>query len=223
MIEVTDLVVAYGQATAVNGVSIRVDSGELVALVGANGAGKSTLARTLAGTMKPRSGSLSVSGVALVPEGRQLFGTLSVEDNLQLGAWRRGRRDRSTDRIFEVLPELVRVRHQQAGTLSGGQQQMVAIGRALMSRPEILIIDELSLGLAPKIVGVLVDYLRDLNRSEGLGLLLIEQNATVALELCERAYVMETGRISHSGPSGELRSSPEIARAYLGDLSDWEL
>jgi branched-chain amino acid transport system ATP-binding protein len=122
-----------------------------------------------------------------------------------------------------VLPELVRVRDQQAGTLSGGQQQMVAIGRALMSRPEILIVDELSLGLAPRIVGVLVEYLRELNREEGLGLLLIEQNATVALELCGRAYVMETGRISHQGLSEELKSSPEIARAYLGDLSDWEM
>lgn len=223
MIDVSDLVVAYGQATAVNGVSMRVGRGELVALVGANGAGKSTLAQTLAGTLTPRSGTVNVSGVALVPEGRQLFGSLSVEDNLQLGAWKRGRRERSTDMIFDVLPELVRVRQQQAGTLSGGQQQMVAIGRALMSRPEILIIDELSLGLAPKIVSVLVAHLRELNRSEGLGLLLIEQNATVALELCERAYVMETGRISHEGPSDELRASPEIARAYLGDLSDWEM
>ncbi|WP_449282454.1 ABC transporter ATP-binding protein [Leucobacter sp.] len=223
MIAVENLVVAYGQATAVNGVALQVESGEMVALVGANGAGKSTLAKTLAGTIAPKSGTVRVEGVALVPEGRQLFGSLSVEDNLQLGAWRLGRRERSTDTIFEVLPELVRVRHQQAGTLSGGQQQMVAIGRALMSRPKVLVIDELSLGLAPRIVSVLVSYLRELNREEGLGLLLIEQNATVALELCERAYVMETGRISHEGLSAELRSSPEIARAYLGDLSDWEM
>lgn len=223
MIAVENLVVAYGQATAVNGVTMQVESGEMVALVGANGAGKSTLAKTLAGTIAPKSGTVRVEGVALVPEGRQLFGSLSVEDNLQLGAWRLGRRERSTDTIFEVLPELVRVRQQQAGTLSGGQQQMVAIGRALMSRPQVLVIDELSLGLAPRIVSVLVSYLRELNREEGLGLLLIEQNATVALELCERAYVMETGRISHEGLSAELRSSPEIARAYLGDLSDWEM
>lgn len=223
MIAVENLVVAYGQATAVNGVTMQVESGEMVALVGANGAGKSTLAKTLAGTIAPKSGTVRVEGVALVPEGRQLFGSLSVEDNLQLGAWRLGRRERSTDTIFEVLPELVRVRQQQAGTLSGGQQQMVAIGRALMSRPQVLVIDELSLGLAPRIVSVLVSYLRELNREEGLGLLLIEQNATVALELCERAYVMETGWISHEGLSAELRSSPEIARAYLGDLSDWEM
>lgn len=223
MIRVEDAVIGYGQAIAVAGVSLRVDSGEMVALVGANGAGKSTLAKTLAGTLKPKSGTVEASGVALVPEGRQLFGSLSVEDNLQLGAWRLSRQHRNTDRIFEVLPELVRVRHQQAGTLSGGQQQMVAIGRALMSQPEILIIDELSLGLAPRVVEVIVTYLRQLNRENGLGLLLIEQNAAVALDLCSRAYVMETGRISHEGASEQLKSSPEIARAYLGDLTEREM
>jgi branched-chain amino acid transport system ATP-binding protein len=221
MIRVESLVVSYGQAVAVNNVSIRVDPGELVALVGANGAGKSTLAGAIAGTIRPVSGSVESKRTALVPEGRQLFGTLTVDDNLQLGAWRLSRRHRSTDRIYQILPELTRIRHQTARTLSGGQQQMVAIGRALMSRPEVLVIDELSLGLAPRIVDVLVEHLRTLNQEEGLGLLLVEQNATIALELCERAYVMEVGQINHEGSSAELRASPTIARAYLGDLSDW--
>lgn len=222
MIEVEDLVVSYGQSVAVAGVSMSVAPGELVALIGANGAGKSTLAGAIAGVLSPASGRVRAEDVALVPEGRQVFGSLSVDDNLQLGAWRLGRRDRSTDRIYEIIPELVRVRDQQARTLSGGQQQMVAIGRALMSRPRVLVVDELSLGLAPRVTDTLVSHLRDLHAAEGLGLLLIEQNATIALDLCDRAYVMEVGTISHHGPSAELRSSPEIARAYLGDLSDWE-
>lgn len=222
MIEVEELVVTYGQSVAVAGVDLSVAPGELVALIGANGAGKSTLAGAIAGVLAPASGRVRTEDVALVPEGRQVFGSLSVDDNLQLGSWRLGRRDRSTSRIYEILPELVRVRDQQARTLSGGQQQMVAIGRALMSRPRVLVVDELSLGLAPRITDTLVTHLRALHESEGLGLLLIEQNATIALDLCERAYVMEVGSISHQGPSAELRSSPEIARAYLGDLSDWE-
>lgn len=218
MIEVEELVVKYGQATALDGVSLRVAAGEMVALVGANGAGKSTLANTLSGIIKPFSGTAKAEGMAHVPEGRQLFGTLTVDDNLKLGAWKG--QDRNTDRIYDMLPELQRVKKQHGRTLSGGQQQMVAIGRALMSRPEVLVIDELSLGLAPRVVSILVENLATLNRDQGLGVLLVEQNAHIAFSLCQRAYVLELGRITHEGASNKLASSPHIARAYLGALSD---
>lgn len=218
MIRVEDLVVKYGQATALDGISLHVEAGEMVALVGANGAGKSTLADTLSGILKPFSGTVESTKMAHVPEGRQLFGTLSVDDNLKLGAWRG--HDRNTDRIYEMLPELRRVRKQQGRTLSGGQQQMVAVGRALMSQPEVLVIDELSLGLAPRVVSILVDNLAELNRDQGLGVLLVEQNAHIAFSLCHRAYVLELGRITHEGSSADLAVSPHIARAYLGELSE---
>jgi branched-chain amino acid transport system ATP-binding protein len=213
--EVTDLVVRYGAATALDHVSLAVGQRELVALIGPNGAGKSTLVKALSGLVRPAAGSVRVTGrLAHVPEGRQLFGDLTVEDNLRLGAWRRRERDPAA--VYEVLPALVPLRRRRAGLLSGGEQQMVAIGRALMSRPDLLVIDELSLGLAPLVVADLVGHLRELNAERGLAVLLIEQNARLALRLCARGYVLEAGRIVTHGPAAELAASPRVARAYLG-------
>ncbi|MBZ3900256.1 ABC transporter ATP-binding protein [Streptomyces griseiscabiei] len=224
VVEVRDLVVRYGVATALDHVSLRVAPGETVALVGPNGAGKSTLVNTLTGILAPASGTVEVRArIAQVPEGRQMFGDLTVDDNLRLGAWRlsgrgHGRRgQRDTAWVYELLPGLVRVRDRRAGGLSGGQQQMVAVGRALMSRPEVLVIDELSLGLAPLVVADLAGHLTELNRERGTAVLLIEQNARLALDLCSRAYVLEAGRITAEGSSADLAASPEITRAYLGE------
>jgi branched-chain amino acid transport system ATP-binding protein len=215
VIDVRDLTVRYGAAVALDGVSLRVAPGELVALIGPNGAGKSTLVNTLSGILRPAAGTVRVRGrLAQVPEGRQLFPGLSVDDNLRLGAWRI--RDRDTAKIYELLPGLVRVRGNRAGLLSGGQQQQVALGRALMARPDVLVIDEMSLGLAPLVVAELAAHLRDLNAREGLAVLLIEQNARLALDLCSRAYVLEAGRVAAHGPAAEIAGSPAVAAAYLG-------
>lgn len=215
MIEITDLVVRYGAATALDRVSLTVGAGEMVALVGPNGAGKSTLVNALSGVVRPASGRVRTSGrLAQVPEGRQLFGDLTVEDNLRLGAW--GLAQRSPELVYEVLPDLRGLRERKAGSLSGGQQQMAAFGRALMARPEVIAIDELSLGLAPKIVDDLVRHLVGLNTGRGTAVLLIEQNARLAFEVCSRAYVLEAGRVVAEGPCAELARSSEVARAYLG-------
>jgi branched-chain amino acid transport system ATP-binding protein len=217
LLTVEDLVVRYGAATALDGVNLAVAPGELVALIGPNGAGKSTLVNALSGLVRPASGMVRLAGrLAHVPEGREVFPDLTVDDNLRLGGWRNGRRGRDTARVYEVLPDLVRVRRQRAGRLSGGQQQMVAVGRALMGRPDLLAVDELSLGLAPKVVDDLVRHLRELNRDRGLAVLLIEQNARLALDLCARAYVLEAGRIVAEGSSEELAADPRVAAAYLG-------
>ncbi|WP_436530738.1 ABC transporter ATP-binding protein [Actinoplanes sp. HUAS TT8] len=210
-----DLTVRYDAATAVDGVSLDVGPGELVALIGPNGAGKSTLVNALCGLLRPASGTIAVRGdLALVPEGRHLFPSLTVDDNLRLGAWRR--KDRDTAHIYALLPELVVLRDRPAGRLSGGEQQMVALGRALMARPDLLVIDEMSLGLAPKIVDGLAAHLRERNAADGLAVLLIEQNARLALQLCARAYVLEAGRVVAAGPSEQLRNDASVAAAYLG-------
>jgi branched-chain amino acid transport system ATP-binding protein len=215
MLRATDLVVRWGAAIALDGVSLSVGPGEMVALVGPNGAGKSTLVQALCGLVRPASGTIAIEGrLACVPEGRQLFPGMSVEDNLRLGAWRG--RDRDPGRVYEVLPALAPLAGRRAGTLSGGQQQMVAVGRALMADPEILLVDELSLGLAPIVVSALADELRVLHQTRHLAVLLIEQNAELALELCSRAYVLENGRVVTSGSSAELRRSESVRRAYLG-------
>jgi branched-chain amino acid transport system ATP-binding protein len=215
VIHVRDLVVRYGAATALDCVSFDVAAGEMVALVGPNGAGKSTLVNTLSGIVRPFAGEMTIRGrLAQVPEGRQLFPDLTVDDNLKLGAWKV--RERDTAWVYELLPALESTRKQRAGTLSGGQQQMVAFGRALMGRPDVIAVDELSLGLAPIIVEGLGRYLKELNASRGLAVLLIEQNARLALELCSRAYVLEAGRVVAEGPSRELANSPDLAKAYLG-------
>ena len=226
MLTVTDLVVRYGNATALDGVGLEVGPGEMVALVGPNGAGKSTLVNAVSGVLRPASGRIRLDGrVAQVPEGRQLFPDLTVADNLRLGAWRLGRRPgvRDPRRIYEILPDLARLAGQKAGTLSGGQQQMVAVGRALMAAPDILAVDELSLGLAPIVVADLARHLRELNATHGTAVLLIEQNARLAFDLCQRAYVLESGRITAAGSSEALGRSDTIARAYLGGLPDPEV
>ncbi len=215
LLQVGDLVVRYGQATALDRVSLEVGRGEMVALVGPNGAGKTTLLNTISGLLRPAAGRCTVAGrVAQVPEGRQLFADLSVEDNLRLGAWTV--RDRSCARVYDLFPQLITMRRRQAGTLSGGEQQMVAVGRALMAQPDLLAVDELSLGLAPMVVDDLAEHLRHLNREAGMAVLLVEQNARLALDLCPRAYVLESGRIVASGPSAELGESAAIRAAYLG-------
>jgi len=222
VIEVHDVVVRYGSATALDGVSLHVGAGEMVALIGPNGAGKSTLVNTLAGILAPAAGRVRVTGrLAIVPEGREVFGDLSVDDNLRLGGWRNGRRNggRDTAPIYQLLPDLVRVRRQRAGLLSGGQQQMVAVGRALMARPDVLVLDELSLGLAPLVVAELVAHLRQLNAERGIAILLIEQNARLALSMCSRAYVLEAGRVVLDGPSAHLAGSQRVAAAYLGGIA----
>ncbi|HEX4811330.1 MAG TPA: ABC transporter ATP-binding protein [Nonomuraea sp.] len=215
MIEVRDLVVSYGTATALEHVSLDVAKGEMVALLGPNGAGKSTLANTLAGLLRPASGTVGVGGrLALIPEGRQLFPDLSVADNLVLGGWRSGERDPSF--VYELLPRLAEVARRPARVLSGGEQQMVAFGRAMMSRPSVLVVDELSLGLAPRVITDLAGHLAALNRSQGLTVLLIEQNARLAFELCGRAYVLESGRVVAEGDCADLADDPKVAGAYLG-------
>src|SRR3981081_3087357 len=194
VLDVQDLVVRYGAATALDGVSLRVDPGEMVALIGPNGAGKSTLLNTICGLLKPASGTCRLNGrVSQVPEGRQLFAAMSVEDNLRLGAWTI--RDRDPGRAYTLFPPLWQLRRRVAGTLSGGEQQMVAVGRALMAHPDLLAVDELSLGLAPMVVDALLEHLVQLNRERGMAILLVEQNPRLALDACPRSYVLEAGRI----------------------------
>lgn len=215
MIRVEDLSVRYGAATALDGVSLSIAPGEKVALIGANGAGKSTLLNALSNMVPKAGGSIRIDGrFAHVPEGRQLFFDLTVDDNLRLGAFRV--RERNPAWIYEFLPDLARLRAQKAGSLSGGQQQMVAIGRGLMAQPDVIAIDEMSLGLAPLIVQQLVERLSELNAQRGLTLLLVEQSARVALSLCDRAYVLETGRIVTEGSAAQLTDSPFVVAAYLG-------
>jgi branched-chain amino acid transport system ATP-binding protein len=216
-LDVRDVGVDIDGNRLLHDVTLRVEPDEWLAVIGPNGAGKSTLVNTLAGIVRPFAGRYEVRGrIAVVPEGREVFPDLSVDDNLRLGGWRNGRRGRDTSAIYELLPDLVRVRRQKAGLLSGGQQQMVSVGRALMGRPDVLVVDELSLGLAPLVVADLVTHLRELNASRGIAVLLIEQNARLALELCTRAYVLEAGRIVLHGPSAELAGSDQVAAAYLG-------
>ena len=217
VLETRGLVVRYAGATALDGVDLTVGEHEMVALIGANGAGKTTLVRAVSGLVEPAAGQVVVRGrLAQVPEGREVFAGLSVDDNLRLGGWRNGRRGRDTTAVYELIPELAPVRRRPAGALSGGQQQMVAIGRALMARPDVLVIDELSLGLAPKVVDVLVAHLRRLHRERGLAVLLIEQNARLALGLCHRGYVLEAGRVVLHGAAGRLAGDPRVVAAYLG-------
>ena len=233
MLEALDLEVAYGAAPALWGVSLRVAAGELVCALGANGAGKTTLINTLAGVHRARSGRIVMNGVeltraaahrfctagiALVPEGRRLFTTMSVRDNLVLGSYgaqARHERARSLDHVCSLFPVVGERLDRMAGTLSGGQQQMVAIGRALMARPRLLLLDEPSLGLAPAIVQVLFGAIRAVNAA-GTAVLLSEQNVGMALDVATRAVVLEEGRIVAEGPPAVLATQPELRRAYLG-------
>jgi branched-chain amino acid transport system ATP-binding protein len=237
MYEVNNLAVHYGAAAAVSGVHLRIEAGELVVVVGPNGAGKSTLINAMAGLHPVASGRLAVDGrditrvpahrfcdrgIAIVPEGRRLFVNLSVRENLELGGYRGGARRmraesmRGVCALFPVLGERLDV---QAGVLSGGQQQMVAIGRALMARPRFLLLDEPSLGLSPLIVRQLFRAIREINAA-GVAVLLVEQNVAMALELARRAYVLDEGRIAAEGSPAELASREDIRRAYLGTSAE---
>jgi branched-chain amino acid transport system ATP-binding protein len=239
LLEVRDLAVRYGRAVeALRGVSLQVDEGGIVAVLGNNGAGKSTLLRTISGTHRLSRaviergtvtlagrkltgvdpGRVVSSGVVQVPEGRRIFGRLTVEENLRAGGIRqrnRAERASSRERVFELFPLLAQRRRQKAGLLSGGEQQMLAIGRALMASPRLLLLDEPSLGLAPLIVGQIADVIAEIN-GQGTSVLLVEQNAEMALELANYAYVLELGRVSLSGTVEELRRTDEVQRLYLG-------
>jgi branched-chain amino acid transport system ATP-binding protein len=233
LLEARHLHIGYGDAPAVWDVSLDVDAGEIVAVIGPNGAGKTTLINAIAGLLRCRRGELRFDGadmtcvrahdycghgIALVPEGRRLFAKMSVEENLELGCYlpgARAQREQSLERVYGLFPILRDKRRQPAGELSGGQQQMVAIGRALMARPRIVLFDEPSLGLAPTIVDDMFDIIVRV-RAEGAAVLLVEQNVLKALEIADRAYVLEQGRIVTEGAPGELLKQPQIREAYLG-------
>ena len=233
MLEVANLQVNYGAAPALWDVSIRVEPGELVCVVGPNGAGKSTLINVIAGLHRARGGRLAfngqditqlashrfcAAGIAVVPEGRRLFTGMSVRDNLELGSYLPGpkaKRSESMEQVLALFPILKEKLHAPAGALSGGQQQMVAIGRALMSRPQLLLLDEPSLGLSPMVVVTMFKAIREIN-ALGTSVLLVEQNVSMAMDLARRAYVMEEGRIVADGQAAELVNRPEIRKAYLG-------
>jgi branched-chain amino acid transport system ATP-binding protein len=236
VLEVQGLDAAYGEVRALTGVSVRVAAGEIVALVGSNGAGKTTLLRAIAGLTRPRAGRVLwhgedlgalpphrvvERGVAMVPEGRRLFGHMTVEENLGLGAFgarARPERAASLARVYEIFPRLAERRRQRAGALSGGEQQMVAIGRALMTRPRLLMLDEPSLGLAPRVVEAMLDVLAEIHRT-GVAVFLVEQNVRAALGLAHRGYLLEHGRVVGEGTGASLLADPEVRRAYLGPLA----
>lgn len=236
MLEVKAVSTYYGQIQALKGVSLKVDDGEIVALIGANGAGKTTLLNTICGTLVPRRGQVTFDGqeitrlppekvvrlgISHVPERRQIFGEMSVLDNLMLGAYHRFGKEtkaaiqRDLDTVFEIFPILKERQKQPGGTLSGGQQQMLAVGRGLMSRPKLLLLDEPSLGLAPLLVREIMRVVGEL-RSRGTTVLLIEQNARAALRIADRGYLMETGKVVLEGTASDLIADPKVQSAYLG-------
>jgi branched-chain amino acid transport system ATP-binding protein len=234
LLEVSNLHVAYGAITALTGVSLTVGKGEIVALIGANGAGKTSTLRAISGMLKPKSGDITLKGTAIAgrkshelvpmgmahaPEGRGIFLNLTVDENLTLGAYLRRDDDgieKDREQAFALFPRLRERRQQRAGTLSGGEQQMLAVGRALMSQPTLLLLDEPSLGLAPQIIEKIFEILRAVNK-KGMSILLVEQNAHLALGLCHYAYVLETGAVVMEGLGKELLASEEIRKAYLGE------
>jgi branched-chain amino acid transport system ATP-binding protein len=234
MLSISELSVHYGGIHALRGISLEVPAGKIVTLIGANGAGKSTTLNAIVGLVKADSGSVCwngqeilgaptkgivESGVVLVPEGRRVFPNLSVDENLTLGAFARKDKveiEADRERIFALFPRLRERHKQKAGTFSGGEQQMLAVGRALMSRPKVLMMDEPSLGLSPIFVGMIFDIIREINAS-GVTVLLVEQNAKAALSVADTGYVMETGAISFSGSGKELLADDRVRRAYLGE------
>lgn len=239
LLQIENLEVRYGGIRALQGVSLQVEEGEIVTLIGPNGAGKTTLLRTISGVLRPSSGHITYKtssgetvflnkmppheivelGIAQVPEGRLIFQNLSVEDNLELGAYsRKGSYSSCREdfgKIFQLFPRLQERLQQNAGTLSGGEQQMLAIGRALMARPRLLLLDEPSLGLAPALIRQIFKTLIEINR-RGATILLVEQDAFLALETAGRGYVLETGTVKLQGPTADLRKNPEVRKAYLG-------
>jgi branched-chain amino acid transport system ATP-binding protein len=234
LLEVQNLVVNYGVIAALHGISLTIRKGDIVTLIGANGAGKTTTLRAISGLLRPKSGSICYAGeditgcaphrivkrgLAQVPEGRMVFANLTVAENLEMGAYLRG--DKGAIRtdlefVFTVFPRLLERRSQVAGTLSGGEQQMLAIGRALMSRPSFLMLDEPSLGIAPLLVKAIFEKIVEINRQQGITILLVEQNANLALEISHYGYVLETGRIILHDQSACLKANPQVVKAYLG-------
>ena len=234
MLDVANLAYSYGAVRVLHGIDLAVGKGEVVALIGANGAGKTTTLRCISGLLKPSDGEVSLrgetvsalpphriarSGIGHVLEGRHLFAHLTVRQNLDMGGWRRpsgAELDADLDRVFGLFPRLKERLDQKAGTLSGGEQQMVAMARSLVAQPDILLLDEPSMGLAPRVVDTIFEIIADVART-GLSILLVEQNASRALALAERAYVMELGRIVLSGTGEELASNADVRRSYLGE------
>lgn len=233
LLSVENLHVYYGAIHAVKDVSLHVQEGEIVTLIGANGAGKSTVLNTISGLLKPRSGKIqfmdhNVTGVApnkivqtgLVqcPEGRRVFARMTVEENLEMGAYTRpnGKFDENLEHVYELFPRLKERRTQVSGTLSGGEQQMLAIGRGIMAKPKLMMLDEPSLGLAPVIVTQVFDIIKEINQ-EGMAIMLIEQNAQKVLEFCDQAYIMQVGKVAISGKGRDLLEDNAVAAAYLGD------
>ncbi len=231
MLKIEDIHVYYGAIHAIKGVSFEVKEGEIVALIGANGAGKSTILKTVSGLMHPRSGSITFKGqniahmdayklvrhgLAHVPEGRRIFLQMTVQENLDMGAYtQKTVSQKDLDMVFDLFPRLKERRNQVAGTLSGGEQQMLAMSRALMSHPELIMLDEPSMGLAPILVDQIFTIIKELHK-QGTTILLVEQNASKALEIADRAYVLETGTVTLSGTGAELAKSDEVRKAYLG-------
>ncbi|MDQ0200946.1 ABC transporter ATP-binding protein [Neobacillus ginsengisoli] len=233
MLKINDINVYYGNIHALKGVSLEINEGEIVTLIGANGAGKSTLLQTISGLLKPKNGEITFEGQSIsgkvaqaivkqglshVPEGRRVFSNMTVEENLELGAYLRkdkqGIRE-DFEKVYQLFPRLLERKKQLSGTLSGGEQQMLAMGRALMARPRLLLLDEPSMGLAPLLVKTIFRIIEEINKS-GTTILLVEQNANMALSIADRAYVIETGKIVLSGTSEELNQSDQIRSAYLG-------
>ncbi len=235
LLEVENLHVYYGHIHAVKGISLQVDQGEIVTLIGANGAGKSTTLKTISGLLRPREGKIRLEGepidhlpphriaamgIAHVPEGRHVFPRLTVDENLAMGAFtvdKQGTIEQQKELVFHLFPRLKERRYQTGGTLSGGEQQMLATGRALMMNPRILLMDEPSMGLAPVLVESIFDTIRDINRSQGTTVLLVEQNALMALDLASRGYVLQTGEIVLQDTSANLASNAMVRTAYLGE------
>lgn len=233
MLAVKDIDVYYGNIQALKGVTVTVEEGEIVTLIGANGAGKSTLLKTLSGLLKPKSGTIEFlgnsiagkpaqgivkSGISHVPEGRRVFANLTVEENLELGAFLRKDKkgiDADMKKVYDTFPRLLERRKQMSGTLSGGEQQMLAMGRAIMAKPKLLLLDEPSMGLAPLMVKTIFEVIKNIN-AQGTTILLVEQNANMALSVASRGYVIETGKVVLSGSADELQSSEEVRKAYLG-------
>ncbi len=233
LLDVRDLNVYYGAIHALQGISFNVNEGEIVTLIGANGAGKSTTLRTVSGLLRPRRGTVSFKdeditmcpaeqivrlGISHVPEGRKIFAPLTVQENLEMGAFTRsdkGEIQQSTERVFQSFPRLRERLDQLGGTLSGGEQQMLAVGRGLMARPALLLLDEPSMGLSPIFTEEIFNIIKEINK-QGTSILLVEQNAFMALQVAHRAYVLETGRIVLEGSAAELQAHPKVRAAYLG-------
>jgi branched-chain amino acid transport system ATP-binding protein len=234
LLQVDNLVTSYGKIEALKGISLGVEQGEIVSLIGANGAGKSTTLKTISGQLRPTDGAMTFNGTSIVgmpahkvaelgivqvPEGRRIFSRMTVTENLEMGAFLRKDKAEvktSIERVFELFPRLAERRGQKGGTLSGGEQQMLAMGRGLMAKPNLLMLDEPSMGLAPVVVETIFETIEQLNK-EGITILLVEQNAHLALSIADRGYVLETGEIKLSGPGKDLLTNEEVRKAYLGE------